>query len=96
MIQMGAHHKHCPELRSAVNDLAWAYVHLDRKEGQDMDVIEAIQRTNEAMTQLHNLAGMLRDRDPGRADQIHLFVRQLADLKDKLLDELDKLEVGND
>jgi hypothetical protein len=92
MIRMGDCHRHCPELRSAVNDLAWAYVYLNSKEGQDVDVVKAVQRTDEAMTQLHCLAGMLRDRDPARADHIHLWIRSLAKLKDELMNELDEME----
>ena len=58
-----------------------------------MEAIATIKRADEAMIQLHNLAGMLRDRDPARADQMHLWVRSLAQLKDQLLDELDEIEV---
>jgi len=61
-----------------------------------MDKIEAIKRTDEALTHLHNLAWMLRDRDPAQADQMQLWGRSLTDLKSNLLDELDEKEAEYD
>lgn len=80
------------KLYLALNELAWAYIHLLHKEGRPMNRIEAIKRTEEGIAQLDNLVRLLRDEDPDQAGRIHLWCNTLRGLKDQWMNELDEVE----